>query len=205
MPDYKNGKIYRIVCNVTGLTYVGSTTRTLAQRLCNHRTDYKRYQAKSDRKKCSSIDVLAGGDYNIVLLEKVVCECKDQLRQRERYYIETIECVNKNIPGRTIVEYREANKEAMVEYKREYHRANKEARSEYHREYHQANRDAQNEHSRKYNEEHREELAQKRATKVNCGCGAVHSHGDSARHLKTNKHKKWVESQAWLTATCAES
>ena len=34
MPDYSKGKIYKIVCNVTGLVYVGSTCEpTLARRL----------------------------------------------------------------------------------------------------------------------------------------------------------------------------
>ena len=26
MPDYKNGKIYKIVCNITNEMYIGSTT-----------------------------------------------------------------------------------------------------------------------------------------------------------------------------------
>jgi len=190
MPDYKNAKIYRIVCNVTGLTYVGSTTRTLAQRLCNHRAEYNRYLANPDRGKCSSIEVLAGGDFDIVLLEKVACECKDQLRQRERYYVETIECVNKYIPGRTLVEYYETNKETLLEYQRKYREANRETIIEKERKYYEANR---------------EEAAQKKAKKVHCGCGLVHRHDGLARHLKTNKHKKWAESQAWLSATCAES
>jgi len=194
MPDYKNGKIYRLVCNVTGLTYIGSTCQTLAQRLCNHRADYKRCMKNPARHKVSSFNVVAGGDYNIILLEKVVCESKDELERKERYYIETIECVNKCIPGRS-----------KAEYDKEYHQANKEARLKKDREYHQANRDARNEYARKYNEEHREEIAQKAALKVNCGCGTVHRYDSTSGHLKTNKHKKWAESQAWLSATCAES
>ena len=31
--DYSQGKIYKIVCNKTGLVYIGSTYRSLEQRL----------------------------------------------------------------------------------------------------------------------------------------------------------------------------
>ena len=33
--DYKNGKIYRIVCEETGRQYIGSTCSTLVKRLSN--------------------------------------------------------------------------------------------------------------------------------------------------------------------------
>ena len=42
MTDYQLGKIYRIVCNTTGLTYYGSTCEpTLARRLSGHVVNYK--------------------------------------------------------------------------------------------------------------------------------------------------------------------
>jgi len=41
---YKNGKIYRIVCNQTGLQYIGSTCKTLKQRLQQHKTSFKGYK-----------------------------------------------------------------------------------------------------------------------------------------------------------------
>jgi hypothetical protein len=45
---YRNGKIYKIVCNITGLTYYGSTCEpTLARRLAKHRGCYNRW-LKSD-------------------------------------------------------------------------------------------------------------------------------------------------------------
>ena len=41
---YKNGKIYRIVCNITGEQYIGSTCKTLKQRLQQHKSSYKCYK-----------------------------------------------------------------------------------------------------------------------------------------------------------------
>lgn len=44
MVNYQLGKIYKIVDNVTGKIYIGSTCEpTLARRLVKHRSDYKRY------------------------------------------------------------------------------------------------------------------------------------------------------------------
>lgn len=117
--NYQNGKIYRIVCNITGLTYIGSTCQTLSQRLTKHRFNYKTLLEKPEKKLVTSVKVIAGGDYDIVLLEKCPCESKEELHKRERYYIESMDCVNKVIPTRTEAEkkkvYYDANKEAIAE------------------------------------------------------------------------------------------
>ena len=43
MPDYQQGKIYKIVCNTTGLLYIGSTTQKfLSSRLSGHMRNYKK-------------------------------------------------------------------------------------------------------------------------------------------------------------------
>jgi predicted GIY-YIG superfamily endonuclease len=53
--DYSKGKIYKIVCNKTGLVYIGSTCRSLEQRLKEHVYDSKRYLDKKCNKFISSI------------------------------------------------------------------------------------------------------------------------------------------------------
>jgi hypothetical protein len=122
--DYANGKIYRIVCNVTGLTYIGSTTQTLAQRLTQHRSYYKSLLANPDKKKRmpSSWKVIESDDYDIVLIESCKCETKDELHRRERHYIETMDCVNNNVPARAKVEsqgaYYESNRGVILEKKK---------------------------------------------------------------------------------------
>ena len=45
---------------------------------------------------------------------------KDQLRGRERYFIENTVCVNKQIPTRTYKEYYETNKNEKTEYRKLY-------------------------------------------------------------------------------------
>ena len=46
MPDYQNGKIYKILNNIDGEIYVGSTIETLGQRMAKHRSEAKRTQNK---------------------------------------------------------------------------------------------------------------------------------------------------------------
>jgi len=141
MPNYKNGKIYKIVCNTTGKVYIGSTTVLLCKRLACHVNDYK-------RGKCiTSKEILDGGNYSIVLIENVECDTKEQLLKRERHYIESITCVNKRCPIISVEEakekskeYYENNKELLLEQKKEYKQLNKEAISEQRKEYHNKNK-----------------------------------------------------------------
>ena len=118
MVNYQNGKIYKIVCNKTNLVYYGSTTKQyLSERLTYHRSNYKRYLNKQYH-FISSFKVLENNDYNIILVEIFKCNSKDELLQKERFYIENNSCVNKNIPSRTQKEYNEINKELIKEKNR---------------------------------------------------------------------------------------
>jgi len=112
MPDFKNGKIYKLVCNLTGKTHIGSTTQILCKRLTGHVTAYKKGTT------ITSKAIIEGGDYSIILIEDYQCDRKDQLLQRERYYIESMTCVNKHLPITSVEEkkaYYEANYEANKE------------------------------------------------------------------------------------------
>ena len=64
MPDYQKGKIYKIVCNETGLVYIGSTTQALSQRLQGHKKNYKSYLSDKNN-YIHSFKVLENDDYNI--------------------------------------------------------------------------------------------------------------------------------------------
>jgi hypothetical protein len=130
MPDYKNSKIYKIVCNITGETYYGSTTARLSTRLSGHV-----YNVNVGRSCCKSKQIIERGNYSIILCEECPCDNKEQLRAIERKWIETNNCVNKIIPTRTTHEYYEDNKEQKLLYQKEYREANKEQMRDYQREY----------------------------------------------------------------------
>ena len=109
MVNYENGKIYRIVCNKTGKQYIGATTILLSARLSQHKKLF------NTKKTCLSREVIEGDDYAIYLIEDCPCERKEQLLSRERYYIETTDCVNKKIPLRTKHEWYMDNRDELIQ------------------------------------------------------------------------------------------
>jgi len=150
--SYQRGKIYKIVCNTTGLIYYGSTIEpTLARRLATHKGIYNSWKKGARKNIITSFKILENNNYEIVLVELYPCNSKDELHKRERFYIENNECVNKNIPKRTACEYKENNKQKIKEYFKKYIEEHKEEIKEY---------------SKKYREEHRQELnARKRESR----------------------------------------
>lgn len=142
---YENGKIYKIVCNLTNNVYIGSTCEpTLAKRLGKHKSNYKDYLAGKSKGNNSVFKILENNDYNIILLEKFPSKSKDELLSRERHYIETQICVNKNIPNRTPKEWREATKNNLWQDRPE----NVEIFSEYQKQWYQKNKDRLREYCR---------------------------------------------------------
>jgi len=127
MPDYQQGKIYKLWSPSKNLVYYGSTTQTLAQRL----TDHKR---KCEVRTCCSYLIIECEDYKIELLEEYPCNNKTQLEKKEGEYQKANECINKNIAGRTKKEYDQDNKEKKAEYDKKrtkYRETNKEKKAEY--------------------------------------------------------------------------
>lgn len=88
MPNYQNGKIYKIVNSQNTEIYIGSTVRTLAQRMALHRAG-----ARKTSQVFGMQDYMAkmGIDkFRIVLLESFPCANKDELRAREQYHIDLL-------------------------------------------------------------------------------------------------------------------
>lgn len=127
--DYMNGKIYKIVSNVTDQFYIGSTCQKLCQRLGKHRSNYSDWK-KGKCKFISSFSIFDTEDFDIVLIEYYPCENKEQLLMRERYWIEQLpECVNINNPIRLKNDerqYYEENRENILKKRKGYYEGNKE-------------------------------------------------------------------------------
>jgi len=114
MPNYADGKIYKIVCNESGLQYYGSTTQKLSSRLAKHRDMYVRY-LRTELNYITSYKVLENNDYSIVLVEMFPCTCKDELLGRERHHVDSNVCVSKNRARITDEERQAYNKEYRQE------------------------------------------------------------------------------------------
>jgi hypothetical protein len=89
MVNYQDGKIYKLVCNTTGLIYIGSTCENLSKRLAHHI-----YQYKTKLNATQSYRIFENNNYDLILIEKFPCNDRIELLQRERFHIDNNECVN---------------------------------------------------------------------------------------------------------------
>ena len=138
---YNHSKIYKIVSPSTDKIYIGSTTQTLAQRLGKHIKIYK-YYTNNNSYYTSSYEIIKLGDYSIQLIEQCNFNNKEQLRQREGYYIKLYNdiCVNNRIAGRTKTEYKTDNKNRLIIRDKQYYIDNKEIILEKTKQYRNANK-----------------------------------------------------------------
>jgi hypothetical protein len=128
MPDYSNGKIYKLVSDKTDMIYIGSTTKKLHERLSGHNTDFTKNHGSKTSKKLFQLC----GTISIELIKLFPCDCKKELEKEEGKYIREYKniCVNERIAGRTQKEFREDYKEIKKEYDKKYREKNKKKRKE---------------------------------------------------------------------------
>ena len=166
------GFVYKIYDNTTGSVYYGSTKNKISQRMALHRSGYKAWVGGKGN-KCKSFDIIKNADYTCSLVEQVEFVDKMELLQRERYWIENNECVNKNIPARLPEEYYQQNREQIcerqreydqrnIEQKKEYYRANKDSVKEYNKEHYQANKGRYLQKAKEYYENNKERILEQK-------------------------------------------
>ena len=194
MVNYKQGKIYKIECNVTGLIYIGSTCKKkLSGRMTQHRSAYKKYLNRKG-KYYSSFRVMENKDYDIILIEDYPCNSKDQLFARERYYTNTIECVNirKNQGF-----YLELGKKEYVKLRnKEYREKNIDEIKDYMKEYYDKNIETMKIKNKEYREKNADTIKTKKNEKRTCLCGGKYTCSNKSIHIKTKMHQKYLEEQA---------
>lgn len=178
MVNYQLGKIYKITSPSCEFIYIGSTTKKyLSQRLTKHKSGCKEWmEGKSNY--VSSYSLILFEDVEITLLELCPCNSKDELKARERYYIEKNKnlCLNRNIPGRTKKEWRKDNKEKEKQQRKEYCKNNKDKVKEW-------NRNKWNKFGEKYNKD--------KAIIIKCECGSKVRKSGRARHRRSKTHELW--------------
>ena len=108
MSDCYLGKVYMLNCVLENddepLVYYGSTTEIyLNSRLSKHKDLYKRYLNGENYSYTSFklFDKYGIDNVVITLVESYLCSNRNELELRERHYIESNNCINKNIPART--------------------------------------------------------------------------------------------------------
>jgi hypothetical protein len=123
--------------------YIGSTTKTLTQRLKEHETHFRtgRYY--------SSAEIIKQGDYKIVLIKNFACNSLLELETEETKFQKDLVCVNQRLARITeeekkqnrkqyyidnkerINQYYIDNKEEIKQVKKQYYIDNKERKKQY--------------------------------------------------------------------------
>ena len=171
MPNYANGKVYKICSYNSDDVYYGSTCLALCQRLAHHVSRWRLFKkGKPYGSKMTSYLILEQGNYYIELVETVPCASKEELQVREKYWIKNNNCVNyyKNL-CRT--------PEEKAEYGASYRLNNKHKKRETDKQYYTLNKDKMKAH---------------RSENILCDCGKYYMHGKRTRHIETNYHKENV-------------
>ena len=185
MPDYSKGKIYTIRCKTNNeYIYVGSTCKTLSQRIAGHRYDSKAHPSKMFYSKIEDWN-----DWYIELHEDYPCERKEQLAKREGEIIRQIGTLNQLIAGRGIEEWKdEGGREKRQIYHKSYRETNKEKLSNDKKQYYVNNKEKLDEYKKQYYEKHKTEINRQNNEEIICDCGCKTNRGHFARHIKTDKH-----------------
>lgn len=169
MPDYKLGKIYKIhVQNAdeTDKIYVGSTCeKYLSKRYSSHINSFNTWlEKKKSYVSVFEIFLEEAPEYcQITLLESYPCDNKDQLRARERYYIEQIQCVNKVMPIST-------RKDTEKRYRQKHHTTVRVK-------------------EKRYYVKNRGKILEKQKVIMTCICGLEVNKHHISRHKKSITHK----------------
>ena len=103
MPNYQNGKIYKLVNDVDNDIYVGSTTTSLSMRKSKHVNSAK---TRSDRCVYEHLNEIGWDNVKIILIENFPCDSREELVARERYWFEQLQpTLNIQCPGRNKKEW----------------------------------------------------------------------------------------------------
>lgn len=162
-----SGKIYRITDHTNNNVYFGSTIMDLDDRLRKHKYAFNSFVKHGGNQYCSSVEIIKNKNYSINLVENV--DDGINLRERERWYIENNECINKVIPLRTETETAERVRKWYDEHieickdrTKKWVANNKEYVKEYKKQYAIDNAEKRKETNRKWREENKDEINRKR-------------------------------------------
>ena len=149
-PNYQNTKIYKIWSPNSEKVYVGATVQTLAQRMGKHR------KPSNDTQSKLIIDL---GDAKIELIEEFPCNNKMESDRKEGAYIRSLNCVNKQIAGRTMKEWSDEHENELKAKRKEYNLNNKELVAKIKHASYEKNKSYKLEQAKLYYEANKEKIA----------------------------------------------
>lgn len=203
--DYSKGLIYKIVCKDLTIKecYYGSTT-SFSKRKSQHKSNCNNIISKEYiSPKYQFIRVNGGwNNWEMILVKNYPCNNKLELEREERLCMEQDNNrLNNILPTRTIKEYRDDNKEYYINYRNDNKYKIKQGKKKYYennknnvlnncKEYYEINKDKIKEQKKEYYKNNKDKLRKK----ITCECGKTFCYIGKARHYKSKKHQKYLES-----------
>jgi hypothetical protein len=176
--DYSKVIMYKIVCNDLNIKdcYIGHTTDFITRK-SGHKNNCNNEKRRDYNIKVYNIIRDNGGwnNWSMIKIEDYPCNSKLDALKRERELIEELKAnLNCVIPLRTYKEYYE---DTLI-YQKERHKI-----------YRENNKDKIKNNLKFYNEDNKDKLREK----FNCDCGGHYTYSGISTHLKTKKHKLFLE------------
>ena len=153
------------------------------------RKDYKSYNEGQSNTVLSVFllfDEFGVGNCKIELVEHFPCNSRNELERREGYHIQTNECVNKYIAGRTSKEYYEQYKATIITRVQDYYQRNREHILTKQKEHHQLHPEKKKDYGKQYYKENKEHKGRYRQY-------YYESHKDKCLEYGKNYREKYKE------------
>ena len=95
--NYKNGtfnisttgRIYKITCKITNKIYIGSTFKTIEERLRRHKYKFNAYLKGKSKQYCTSYEIIKNNNYIIELIEEHKINRSELVKLEYKYINET--------------------------------------------------------------------------------------------------------------------
>ena len=175
--NYNNTCFYKIVCRDLDVKelYVGHTT-DFNRRKSQHKSACNTESNKDYNTQVYSFIRSNGGwdNFDMILIETKCCETALEARKIERDYVESLTAtLNKQVPSRTIGEWRKDSQEQTKKYQllyrvehkeeikynsKEYYQKNKDTVAQQTKEYREVNKEVISNRQREYRETHRDQI-----------------------------------------------
>ena len=187
------GIVYKIYCIDSSITefYIGSSVN-FKERKYDHKRNCNNIKRREYNYKVYKFIRNNGGfdnwDFEILLEPEVENKKELRLKYEAKYQLDLKPELNVIQEGRTPKEWREDNKEELIEYQKEYRENNKEKIKQYY----ENNKEKISRTKKEYYEDHKEEILEKKRKKFDCDCGGNYSYSGKTTHERTKKHKDFI-------------
>ena len=153
---FQQGKNYKLINTVDDTYYIGSTAKKyLNNRLYDHKYTANNELFRTNSNLYEHMRKIGADKFDIELIEEYHCHSRQELWQREEFFINLL----KNEPN--CLNMRRAFVSNEENYKKKYYDQHKEEIKERKKQYYEQNKEELNEQRKQYYDQHKEEILNK--------------------------------------------